>query len=1253
MDDSTLKILRVFTKNMEALDIIPPFSKAVKEYNLDVPSDVDGIAIQATPTEPDGFAQVQKAGPDGVVAISEGQSEVLIKVDAPDGSSSKITIKVFRPSASDATLKGFKVEPAGVVTPDFHRLELNYIIRLEPQVRKIKVTPLAMNSKALVAIDGNLIQEAEISLSMGATKAEFKVTSANGNESSIYTVVFLKDKQKARPNTLEGTSSICAMCLNIAFSPLKVVSKDGTSCNHIFCRTCLQILSKSSASGMSEKESSNGAIFACPFCPKEMAPKMDILLGLRTVMQDMEATYGNHNVKCPFSKFGCTDMMEISQLHEHVMSCTFHRTFESMCSECQRQDKSLGELEDGKHKITCTTVCQDCQKKVPMNYTNLHKSKLCLSKQELPASSALPTPSTWESLLVESKKPATIEACLTMAESKMVQHRDQFFKALKASAESQGACPILPATEALQDAVKMYAAAISINTEIKKTKGGTIDENLHILLGLALEEAAICKSLFPEPAKKDTKAEANDNTAACESFMSDEVEGLLLGLGVAKYASDAAKIKAMEEEYHRLLAAGQSDQAAEVQGLHAWKIKQVNASSGTAGWDSSSNASAGVSSDLTQAIEKYQHAIAVNPSSFDASFHLGRLLMQVGDFAGAQKYLKTAVAVKPVNPTAQLLLGSSIIKNMTLPADEETITSAIQLMEPTMSAYFLKPWSDFRQKQLGTFKEPPSENMTHQFARLTNPTFVQCFLDLSKAYAMNGQLKESMEVLLELLYRMPDEMLRIPFKGDAFAQMVNGFCEARNALYLLTVSAGEVKELVELRSVVEPTLLSAAFALTVSFGSRNENVTLEVVEKASQRAIYAKGSDPRALSEFGQVQLDQFDCHPVWTNNEAKLEGAIQSFRLAIESEMGYVDKVAEIVKGLKWFKELEEERNSVLSAAKARETKPKESAGETKKAGSKAPAKAASNAKKPADASPKTSSLTKGKADVDKKSSSAVAPKAQANTTKGTVQPKSKSGSKDSMAAPSSLINKTSATYNGKAGAALSKKPSAPAAVLKPGPSTKAKPAASSPAGSSTKLAKSVTGSTSSLSKTRPGSFRKVAPPPANAMYQPRIGLARAYARQLNILEEKKISAGVQQLIDEISRYYKEAITIKPEIHDAYIEYGSILERKVSISAAADLYGSFPFVDLELREATQDDLYLHTELCRAFMKEKRYKDPKLAKSLIAQGRAMGMPVLSKYVDILDAAGESKVLMEVYAGVNRKPVDHPDLQAFFKAKFWV
>jgi hypothetical protein len=65
MDDSTLKVLRVLNKANESLNLQPPFAKTIKEYHLYVGSDIDGVVIQAVPTESDGFAQVQKAGANG------------------------------------------------------------------------------------------------------------------------------------------------------------------------------------------------------------------------------------------------------------------------------------------------------------------------------------------------------------------------------------------------------------------------------------------------------------------------------------------------------------------------------------------------------------------------------------------------------------------------------------------------------------------------------------------------------------------------------------------------------------------------------------------------------------------------------------------------------------------------------------------------------------------------------------------------------------------------------------------------------------------------------------------------------------------------------------------------------------------------------------------------------------------------------------------------------------------------------------
>ena len=81
-----------------------------------------------------------------------------------------------------------------------------------------------------------------------------------------------------------------------------------------------------------------------------------------------------------------------------------------------------------------------------------------------------------------------------------------------------------------------------------------------------------------------------------------------------------------------------------------------------------------------------------------------------------------------------------------------------------------------------------------------------------------------------------------------------------------------------------------------------------------------------------------------------------------------------------------------------------------------------------------------------------------------------------------------------------------------------------------------------------------------------------------------------------------------------------------------------------------------------------------MLRSLIAEGKAHGMRSLSKYVETLDAAGESKLLMALYAGANQKSetdvsvlcnittnacliVEHiglqPDLVAFFKSRYWI
>lgn len=154
---------------------------------------------------------------------------------------------------------------------------------------------------------------------------------------------------------------------------------------------------------------------------------------------------------------------------------------------------------------------------------------------------------------------------------------------------------------------------------------------------------------------------------------------------------------------------------------------------------------------------------------------------------------------------------------------------------------------------------------------------------------------------------------------------------------------------------------------------------------------------------------------------------------------------------------------------------------------------------------------------------------------------------------------------------------------------------------------------------------------------YLPRLGLARILAK----------SSADKTKLDESHSLYKEVITMSPDLHDAYIELGEMLSKSDPV-AAVDAYTKFPFCD----PPSFNDAYLHGEILRLLMASERYDDPRLQTSMVAMGRALGIGVLEKQVSILENKFKTDLLKKVYAGVHGKPIDDPDLQAFFKFKCW-
>ena len=155
---------------------------------------------------------------------------------------------------------------------------------------------------------------------------------------------------------------------------------------------------------------------------------------------------------------------------------------------------------------------------------------------------------------------------------------------------------------------------------------------------------------------------------------------------------------------------------------------------------------------------------------------------------------------------------------------------------------------------------------------------------------------------------------------------------------------------------------------------------------------------------------------------------------------------------------------------------------------------------------------------------------------------------------------------------------------------------------------------------------------------HHPRLGLARILSKSASSDKAK---------LEESRSLYQEVISMTPDLHDAYIELGEMLSKTDPV-AAVDAYARFPFSD----PPSFNDAYLHGEIVRLLMSSENYDDPRLLTSLVAMGRALGIGVLEKQVSVLENKFKTDLLKKVYSGVHGKPIDDPDLQAFFKFKCW-
>ena len=395
--------------------------------------------------------------------------------------------------------------------------------------------------------------------------------------------------------------------------------------------------------------------------------------------------------------------------------------------------------------------------------------------------------------------------------------------------------------------------------------------------------------------------------------------------------------------------------------------------------------------------------------------------------------------------------------------------------------------------------------------------------------------------------------------------------------------------------------------------------------KVFQLGVELQPNSSEALCHLGNGQLVEYEA----TDTQSWLGEAELSFRASISSEGKPIspNTVPEQLAEQKWWK-----KNTQQKTAASEKTTAVPSSG-AKPAAQKAPPKGPTGSKQPL---PKSVGGAKQGGPAPGGRGGAVQPGARKSSeptaTRQPARPAGGAGTK----APGGP------TRTGQ-GSRVPTRPGAPSKTgatlgeLKSG-SKKSAGTPTSPTASkeSTKTAKPAKAD-STLTQPAPAPQPPAAKQEVNKKsHLPRLGLARTLR-----------ATGNQAKLDESHTLYEEVISMAPDLHDAYIELGEML-CKTNPVAAVEAYARFPFSD----PPSFNDAYLHGEIVRLLMASEKYDNPRLFTSMVAMGRALGIGVLEKQVSILENKFKTDLLKKVYSGVHGKPVDDPDLQAFFKFKCW-
>ena len=170
------------------------------------------------------------------------------------------------------------------------------------------------------------------------------------------------------------------------------------------------------------------------------------------------------------------------------------------------------------------------------------------------------------------------------------------------------------------------------------------------------------------------------------------------------------------------------------------------------------------------------------------------------------------------------------------------------------------------------------------------------------------------------------------------------------------------------------------------------------------------------------------------------------------------------------------------------------------------------------------------------------------------------------------------------------------------------------------------------------------------------RIGLAKIMAERLGEVVADPMAIKEEDR-NALVQLYEEAISIDARDVEPYYKVGELLELKCP-QRAAEVYAKYP---ANFEAPNLDDAFIAGEVVRLSLRGKDYlkwtkggtEVLNVAKGLVVMAKVNGLDMISSYVEKLEGANQTEILCEVYAAVNNRATDDPEMKAYYHRKGWV